>query len=92
MFVTGAAQPQANATTMALFPILYPPEPLLQEFNRIVEPIVDEKELLLNQAAALSRSRDLLLPRLISGKLSIENLDIQFPPSMVEEEKAEATA
>ena len=90
MFVTGAAQPQANATTMALFPVLYPPEPLLNEFNRIAEPMLDEKELLLNQIAALSRARDLLLPRLISGKLSVENLDIQFPPSMAEEAEAVA--
>ncbi|OGT15350.1 MAG: hypothetical protein A3J49_05485 [Gallionellales bacterium RIFCSPHIGHO2_02_FULL_57_16] len=84
MFVTGAAQPQANATTMALFPVFYPPETLLNEFNRIVEPILDEKELLLNQAAVLARTRDALLPRLISGKLSVENLDIKFPPSMEE--------
>ena len=27
----------------------------------------------------------MLLPRLISGKLSVENLDIQFPPGMAEE-------
>lgn len=33
------------------------------------------------------RPRDLLLPRLISVKLSVEDLDIQFPPSMVEEAK-----
>jgi type I restriction enzyme S subunit len=26
--------------------------------------------------------RDLLLPRLISGKLRVDDLDIQFPPSM----------
>ena len=30
-------------------------------------------------------TRDLLLPRLISGKLSVEDLDIQFPPGMAEE-------
>ena len=30
----------------------------------------------------LTQTRDLLLPRLISGKLSVEDLDIQFPPSM----------
>jgi type I restriction enzyme, S subunit len=92
MFDTGAAQPQANATTMALFPVLYPPEPLLTEFNRIVEPILDEKELLLDQAATLSRTRDFLLSRLISGKLSVENLDIQFPPGMIEELKPEQMA
>jgi type I restriction enzyme, S subunit len=83
-FVTGAAQPQANATTMALFPVFYPPESLLNKFNRIVEQILDEKELLLNQIAVLTHTKDLLLPRLLSGKLSVENLDIQFPPSMEE--------
>jgi len=31
-----------------------------------------------------------LLPRLISGKISVENLDIQFPPSMAVEIKTEA--
>jgi type I restriction enzyme S subunit len=85
MFDTGAAQPQANATTMALFPVLYPPELLLADFNRIVEPILDEKELLLDQVSVLSRTRDFLLFRLVSGKLSVENLDIQFPPGMTEE-------
>jgi type I restriction enzyme S subunit len=93
MFVTGAAQPQANATTMTLFPVLHPPEPLLNEFNRIAEPILDQKEILLNQMAALSHAHARLLPRLISGKLSVENLDIQFPPGMAEESAfAEATA
>ena len=84
MYVTGAAQPQANATTMALFPLFYPSEFVLKEFNRIIEPMLDEKELLLNQTVILLRTRNLLLPRLISGKLSVENLDVQFPPSMGE--------
>jgi type I restriction enzyme S subunit len=92
MFDTGAAQPQANATTMALFPVLYPPEPLLTEFNRIVEPILDEKEILLDQAATLSRTRNVLLSRLISGKLSVENLDILSPPNVSEELKCKPMA
>jgi type I restriction enzyme S subunit len=40
----------------------------------------------------LTTMRDQLLPRLISGKLSVEKLDIQFPPSMAEESNAEPTA
>ncbi|BFU91414.1 MAG: hypothetical protein NTAFB01_26010 [Nitrospira sp.] len=39
----------------------------------------------------LVETREKLLPRLISGKLSVENLGIQFPASMKEEHKA-ATA
>ena len=30
----------------------------------------------------LLTQRDALLPRLISGKLCVDQLDIQFPPSM----------
>ena len=37
------------------------------------------------ECAKLIEARNLLLPRLISGKLSVEDLDIQFPPSMQEE-------
>lgn len=92
MYVTGAAQPQANATTMALFPVIHPSEPVLNEFNRIAEPILDQKETLLNHTAALSLARNQLLLRLMTGKLSVENLDIQFPPGMAEELNAEPTA
>ncbi|MEO0520112.1 MAG: hypothetical protein AAF171_22735 [Cyanobacteria bacterium P01_A01_bin.116] len=35
----------------------------------------------------LSQTRDRLLTRLISGKLFIEDLDIQFPPSMTTDDQ-----
>lgn len=44
-----------------------------------------DTSLLARAQAKLKESRDKLLPRLISGKLSVENLDIQFPPGMAEE-------
>lgn len=40
---------------------------------------------LYDQNLCLSRQKDNLLPRLISGKLSVEGLDIQLPPSMQEQ-------
>ena len=40
----------------------------------------------------LTKTRDLLLPRLISGKLPVENLDIQFPPGMAGELNPKPTA
>ena len=89
MFVTGAAQPQANATTMSRFSVLYPNETVLEEFNRSIEPILDQKEKLHVRTVVLSRTRDLLLPRLISGKLSVEDLDIHFPLSMHEQTTTE---
>jgi type I restriction enzyme S subunit len=43
-----------------------------------------------NSVEYLTKTRDILLPRLISGKLSVEDLDIQFPPGMDEEAKLKA--
>lgn len=83
MFITGAAQPQANATVMSLFPLLLPTNDLLLQFNKIIEPIFDKKEQFILINSKLKQSRDLLLSRLISGKLSVEALDIRFPPSMI---------
>ncbi len=40
--------------------------------------------MLLKAIEMLTISRDLLLPRLISGKLFVADFDIQFPPGMVE--------
>jgi type I restriction enzyme S subunit len=44
-----------------------------------------DTSLLARTQAKLKETRDKLLPRLISGKLSVENFDIQFPPGMAEE-------
>ncbi len=61
-----------------------PPKPILSAFDIFAISIIEEKDKLAIATAALRKARDLLLPRLISGKLSVENLDIQFPPSMLE--------
>jgi len=53
-----------------------------------VSPILEQKLTLTKVNRKLIQTRDLLLPRLISGKLSVENLDIQFPPGMAEETSA----
>lgn len=47
-----------------------------------MHPIFQQIEALLKQNSNLTQTRDSLLPRLISGKLSVENQDIQFPPGM----------
>lgn len=63
--------------------ILVPPLPIQELFDKAVIPTIDLKDNLSLQNAELKKARDALLPRLISGKLNVENLDIQFPPSML---------
>ncbi|PWQ93029.1 restriction endonuclease subunit S [Leucothrix pacifica] len=58
------------------------PRNLQIEFGDLVKTNLKEINLLKEVNQNLSDTRDKLLPRLISGKLSVENLDINFPPSM----------
>jgi type I restriction enzyme S subunit len=65
--------------------LIVPSSELLQRFEEIVRLHTEQKLNLYCQNEKLKQTRDKLLPRLISGKLSVENLDIQFPPGMAEE-------
>ena len=51
-------------------------------FSGVLEPIFENIKLLCKKNVSIKQSRDLLLPRLISGKLDVEKLDIAFPPGM----------
>ena len=88
----GAAYPATSFDDFEKAKLLVPTDDLLTHFHEKAEPLFRQKHLLQQQSERLRQTRDLLLPRLISGKLSVENLDIQFPPSMLEEMKAEPTA
>lgn len=48
----------------------------------IAEPMLQQAEQLAESCRKLSEMRDALLPRLISGKLRVDALDINPPPSM----------
>lgn len=71
--------------TFKVVPLLVPTDELVNHFNGSIKPIFQQISALLLANENLIVIRDSLLPRLISGKLSVENLDIQFPPSMQEE-------
>jgi type I restriction enzyme S subunit len=63
---------------------------LIELFENNVRPIDDTITILIQKNEILTDSRDLLLSRLMSGKLSVEDLEIKFPPSMQEEAMADA--
>ena len=70
--IGGAAQPNANAVVLTSMPIVVPPSKIGEAFDRLVEPMIDEAELLSKKNQNLRRTRDLLLPKLISGEVSVE--------------------
>lgn len=77
---------------LAKFAVLDPGNELVKQFQAIAKPIDGQIELLTESVERLIQTRDKLLPRLISGKLAVENLDIQFPPGMAEENLAPTLA
>lgn len=72
----GAAQPQANAQVLTSIDILIPTSDVIHAFDEVLQPMVDEKELLQIKNINLRTTRDLLLPRLISGEIDVSELDI----------------
>ena len=71
--------PRANWNVLVNYPVIIPPKPLLDEFNNIASDMVDLIITKIFQNANLHRTRDLLLPKLISGELDVSELDIRIP-------------
>jgi type I restriction enzyme S subunit len=86
-FNAGAGVPTLNRNHLNGIPIIVPDKEIQKRFDEVVSRLQSRTELLRKANENLIATRDLLLPRLISGKLSVENLDIQFPPSMAEEKE-----
>ncbi len=77
-----AAVPGLNRNQAYSNQFFFPGDRLIKKFSSLVDPIFELKHQLQAQNENLTKTRDLLLPRLISGKLHVEHLDIQTPPSM----------
>lgn len=56
--------------------VLIPNGPTAKSFERVVNPMRNQIKCLLNRNNNLRRTRDLLLPKLISGELDVSDLDI----------------
>lgn len=73
-YVTGAAIPRIILSDFKQFQILLPPKAIQGSWGRIAESLTMNIWLLLDQIKNLRRTRDLLLPRLLSGLIDIESL------------------
>ena len=73
-YITGAAQPKITQKNMNRIPFVCAPKSIHHEFDNLVDPIVRQTQVLQRQIQNLRQSRDLLLPRLLSGQLDVEAL------------------
>jgi len=68
---TGATVPSLRLNNFNDFKVLLPKKELCFQYNEIAEKMNDEILLLKNKNELLSKQRDMLLPRLMSGKLEV---------------------
>lgn len=73
---TGAAYPAVTAKTFEAAEILVPSDDILDAFNVLVLPKLQQVETLKAQNQELARARDLLLPKLMSGKLDMSGIPL----------------
>lgn len=67
----GAAYPAVLPSDFVDAPVAIPPNALLKEFNSLAGPLLSEKNRLNKESENLSKMRDVLLPKLISGEITI---------------------
>lgn len=70
---TGAAYPAVTAATFERAELLIPPASLLKMFGEATIPMAEQIYTLRRQVQNLRRTRDLLLPRLLSGQVEIDS-------------------
>ena len=72
----GTKMPRANWEVLAKYPLILPSLEILQKFNYLVQDLVAKIHNLIFRNANLCQTRDLLLPKLISGEIDVSELDI----------------
>jgi type I restriction enzyme, S subunit len=78
-YVSGAALPRIILKEFRKFTIIVPPIGLQNEWAEDAEPMIKFCWRLLDKNTNLRQTRDLLLPKLISGELDVSDLKIQIP-------------
>ncbi len=76
-FNSGAAVPTLNRNDIHGLPCLLPDRDTLDALNECVLPVFHLRRILEQQTALLQKTRDLLLPKLVSGEVSVEELETE---------------
>ena len=74
LIASGATFKEIGRSLFKKLKILRPDKKTMDDFSQIVIPVYKEIEILQTKNTNLQKTRDLLLPRLVSGKLSLKHL------------------
>ncbi len=69
----GAKMPRANWEVLEKYEVVIPKGKVAEQFSALTADIIAQQQALIFQIQNLRRTRDLLLPRLLSGQMEIES-------------------
>ena len=68
----GSKMPRANWHVLEEYPVVIPTVEVARQFSAVIEPSIRQMQALVFQTINLRRTRDLLLPRLLSGQINVD--------------------
>ena len=75
---SGTSQKFFSLDFLRSMELIVPTNAIISHFDSIVRQLLEERSLLNKKNQNLRRTRDLLLPKLISGEVDVEKLDINI--------------
>lgn len=74
--VTGAVQPKVNQANLRALPAIIPNLDIMKKFNETIEPLFSLIRNNRDENTRLEKLRDTLLPKLMSGEIDVDNVEI----------------
>jgi type I restriction enzyme S subunit len=71
----GTKMPRTSWEVMARYPLCLPSEQVSQAFQRTVAPMLDRIILNIHESSSLAKTRDVLLPKLMSGEIRLREAE-----------------
>ena len=76
-YATGATQVSLSDSGLKKIKVLFPTLDLIELYSGIINPFLEECATLRKQNYILSQARDMLLPRLMNGKIDVSKIGIK---------------
>lgn len=77
--VTGSVFPNLNGPDLKKFAIVIPPDDLVRAYERAIGPLLELVWSNCKQSESLAAIRDALLPKLLSGEIRINDVNLLRP-------------
>ncbi|CAM3811163.1 DUF4268 domain-containing protein [Vreelandella rituensis] len=71
----GSAQANVSGKAISQYPLTIPIDSIVQRFSELIEPLLQQKLILHSESSSLSSTRDILLPKLLSGELTLPDVN-----------------